>query len=1260
MFDAGMITIAMVGFVQVPPSVGISAPVAAKTFDAGLNHMAMTRRIPRRRSILNMGSLFPDYDAVLLWVVCRDFPIRSFSQNPFSAYGMACCGKTHHLVSWTFRCCGEVHANDCQLICPQTEQRAYLQPDIRILYGYPRDVMSDKRFVQGSGINAFNGNELIVKGALESKVGLMAGYPGSPVAEVFTILEENAEILRECGLWGEMTNDESQGAAALNGALDVGVNAVAVMKSVGLNVAADPINIINYADKLGLSGKRGGALVVCGDDPHASSTQVAGDSRQLMQHLKMPVMEPSTPQELKDWIGEALKLSIFSNLVVGYLITTYLAEGGGNVRVYENQPPEISFKNPISLDISKIDIPGRVSIPPNTWDLEKEIIRVRFPKVNEYVRQNKLNKLLYSDDKTRHRIGFVAAGISYSYLEQALWELGCDKQFPLLKLAVTFPIEPEIVEQLAGQVDNIIVVEEKRPFIENQIKGILRDLMQAGHTKTTPQVYGKAFPDEDGLPEEGGFTPSMVIEKVGRLVMDMSDPASKVDQKRINQELDLIAEIKAYGLLVPPRTPGFCAGCPHRETLSAVKKMREQPAHKDIFAHGDIGCYSMSFLPPFAEMYNLTAMGLGGAAGSGMDPFVTNKQYALMGDSTFFWRGITAISNSIKEGQDILYIILDNKTTAMTGHQPTPASGHNIMGDKTVAQDIEGIVKAMGRPKSKDSWDRVSRLWNGHEVYVKRLPPSNRKRYMAELDKAFEKPGVKVVIADKECGITFHRRKRAERAQIVEKQGFVPHEVFVNISQEVCENCRECTKGTGCPGLTIIDTDYGEKIGIDQSTCVSDTYCTKIMACPSFEKVIVTRNRPPIPRVKKIPLDNIPPPARHEFTDTWSAFISGVAGMMNYPADVEDNIRKHTNSDEYLSGRIGEISELYYGNKLFTNIILLGMAFQIGLIPVSEKNLLEAIMETVSPGQRTRNAEAFELGRKFAAEPEYLEFKNIVADNKILRLFGTKESYIELLARKSDTIAHSYWMWWKGEHTAEEYRTMVEDAVAKLNLDEETNRNLARRVYDMIMWGGLDHARRYVDRILEVFAVDRPEKNYAATKSAILNLAKVSLIKDEIYTPLLLTDDEKLERDKIRYNIDEENGDRIMYEHINRPEFEVFGRQLRFNLPGWLAHNWLMNLFKHAKFTRGILTRWGWHKKELGFRNWNNDQVIGFFLRTAPTSYELALRALRVINDPYRPNEFAVTGFREIIYPKMEKARKEFEQLIGASPPLPEIPVLAS
>src|SRR2546425_2584380 len=853
--------------------------------------------------------------------------------------------------------------------------------------------MSDKRFVQQSGIDAFNGNELIVKGALESQVGLMAGYPGSPVAEIFTILEENADILREVGLWGEMTNDESQGAAALNGAMDVGVNAIAVMKSVGLNVAADPINIINYSDKYGLSGKKGGAVVVCGDDPHASSTQVAGDSRALMEHLKMPIIEPSNPQEIKDWIGEALRLSAYSNLVVGYLITTYLAEGGGNVKIYENKSPEISFKHPITIDISKVDI--------------------------------------------------------------------------------------------------IVVVEEKGPIIEDQIKTILTDLVQDGKVKKEPGIWGKIFPkDEDGFPEESGLTPSMVIEKLGGLILGIGDSSAKYDEKKIHRELDLLTEIKAYGVLVPPRSPGFCAGCPHRETLSAVHSMRDQPEHKDIFAHGDIGCYSMSFLPPFGEMHNLTAMSLGGAAGSGMDPFVTNKQYALMGDSTFFWRGMTAISNSIKEGQDILYLILDNKNTAMTGHQPTPETGHNLMGDKTTPQDIESIVRAMGQG----------------QIYVKKMPPSNREKYMKELDKVFEKSGVKVIIADKECGITFHKRKRAEGNKIIDKQGYIPRETFINISQEVCENCRECTKNTGCPGLTIIDTDYGEKIGIDQSICVSDTYCTKVMACPSFEKGIITRNKPPKSRVKKISLDNIPTPAPHRFNDTWKIFISGVggmgvgvmssvlaragtregyhvrfndkkglairngavsahvlysngkakistivpngkadlmmgvdmleaerslvyasqvhttavvnttvvptipmlAGMMNYPPDAEENIRRHTNSDDYFGGRISEISELYFGSKLFTNIILLGSAFQKGLIPVGEQNLVDAIMETVPASQRSRNMEAFRLGRKMVVEPELLDFKNIVADERILTLFGAKESYQSILDMKAKQLSHSY------------------------------------------------------------------------------------------------------------------------------------------------------------------------------------------------------------------------------------------------------------
>src|SRR5256712_569539 len=409
----------------------------------------------------------------------------------------------------------------------------------------------------------------------------------------------------------------------------------------------------------------------------------------------------------------------------------------------------------------------------------------------------------------------------------------------------------------------------------------------------------------------------MVIEKLGGLILGIGDSSAKYDEKKIHRELDLLTEIKAYGVLVPPRSPGFCACCPHRETLSAVHSMRDQPEHKDIFAHGDIGCYSMSFLPPFGEMHNLTAMSLGGAAGSGMDPFVTNKQYALMGDSTFFWRGMTAISNSIKEGQDILYIILENKNTAMTGHQPTPESGHNIMGDKTVAQDIESIVRAMGQD----------------QIYVQKMPPSNREKYLKELDKAFGKPGVKVVIADKECGITFHKRKRVERNKFTDTwsafiNGVGGMGVGVLSSTLARAGTKEgyTVKFNDKKGLAIRNGAVSAHINYAKgsakiSTIVPNGKADLLLGLDMLE---AERSLVYASRARTIGVVN----------SSTIPTIPMLAGMMNYPTDVEDNIRKHTNSDEYLSGRIGEISELFYGNKLFTNIILLGMAFQRGLIPV--------------------------------------------------------------------------------------------------------------------------------------------------------------------------------------------------------------------------------------------------------------------------------------------------------------------------------------
>ena len=268
-------------------------------------------------------------------------------------------------------------------------------------------------------------------------------------------------------------------------------------------------------------------------------------------------------------------------------------------------------------------------------------------------------------------------------------------------------------------------------------------------------------------------------------------------------------------------------------------------------------------------MHNLSAMALGGGAGAGIDPFITNKQIVFMGDSTFFHGGMSAISDSIKNGQDLTYVILDNQTTGMTGHQPTPSTEDDILGNPTFAQDIERVVEGLA---------------GDADLFIIRTNPENRVEYKKLVEETVLKPGVKIVIADKECGITYHRRLRREHQQTIKERGFLSVEKHINITPEVCEFCLECTNATGCPGLKIAETDYGPKIGIDQSNCVSDGACARIKwACPSFEEVTVTRKRPPRQGVEldvmSVDSAEFPPPPPRAFDETWSVHAAGVGGM---------------------------------------------------------------------------------------------------------------------------------------------------------------------------------------------------------------------------------------------------------------------------------------------------------------------------------------------------------------------------------------------
>ncbi len=756
----------------------------------------------------------------------------------------------------------------------------------------------DERFTQASGTHVYTGCELLVKGALESGVSLLTGYPGSPIAEVFDIIERNAELLKANGIVAQIANNEALSIARLNGSQMADVRAITFMKSVGFHVASDALAISN------LAGTTGGAVVVVGDDTWSHSTQVPADSRFLARHVQTPLVEPGTFQELKDWINCAFQISAASNLYVCYLTTENQASGGGNVELHPNIYPEISDLKQISLDTQLIEADKRVVLPPHTAQIEVEALRERMPTALETARNLGLNTIEFMDAgegtsplRKRHRFGFVSAGLAYTCLLHALRELQLDGEIPILKLGMTHPIDKNIIREFAAQVDEIYVVEEKRPLLENEIKAFITHGYQNGDIDRYVNVWGKQFPNGmSGIPVTSGLDASILIQKLIPLLKHLLGTGSasavnatthhtpKIDLEHLSREETLQKQVSDQQIDIPQRTPTFCPGCPHRDSSSVFLEITQQfmdtdymkkhhdSGPVDLVFHGDIGCYSMLKYEPFPRlMHNLSAMALGGGAGAGIDPFIKNKQVVFMGDSTFFHGGMAAISDSIKNNQDIAYIILDNQTTAMTGHQPTPADEIDLLGNPTFAQDIEQVAQG---------------LVGNSDIEIVRTNPEDRVNYKKYLERTILKSGVKIVIADKECAITYHRRIRREQRQTIAKDGFLKYEKHINITPEVCEFCRECTTATGCPGLKIIDTDYGEKIAIDQSNCVSDGACARIKyACPAFEEVIVTRKRPPQKPTtesdKRVLLSDepLPPPPLRTFDQSWNMYAAGVGGM---------------------------------------------------------------------------------------------------------------------------------------------------------------------------------------------------------------------------------------------------------------------------------------------------------------------------------------------------------------------------------------------
>jgi indolepyruvate ferredoxin oxidoreductase len=1224
----------------------------------------------------------------------------------------------------------------------------------------------DPRFLAGSGREVFTGNEILVKGALETEGGvhLMTGYPGSPVAGFFDTLGDVKDLLNQNGVRAFQANNEALGAAAVIGSQMAPCRSIATMKSVGVHVASDALAIGNLAG----AHPDGGAMIIMGDDPWCDSTQVPADSRFLCEHLRMPVVEPGTLQELKDWINLSFKLSQAAGLYVGYIVTTAQADGGGNVECRPNQFPTVNMKQKVALETSRIDL-SKVLLPPRTWQQELKMPE-RFAKTLQAARDLGLNRIEPATRATPAPLGFIVTGMAGPYLEHVLHDLGLAGVFPILHMGMSYPADVDLVREFSGLCKNMILIEERRSFLEKNLRdGLFKTLPHDEAAAISGRLFGKTFPKSatgatlTGIPETRGLNVSVLAQLLIPLIKATEDVPAHLRNGRLSEELAILRRASKPKLEVisvdeiVPRTPTFCPGCPHRDSSATLLELRQNladPAYMkqkygtapvDLVAHGDTGCYTMLMFAPTEQlMHNYSGMGLGAGTGSGIDPFITNKQIVFMGDGTFFHSGQVAISNAIKLGQDICFIILENKTTAMTGHQEHAGTELDVLGNRSYIQDIEEIVRSMAGTSP---------------MTVVKLSPADRTRYRSVLEKTILSDGVKVVIADKECGITHHRNVLREERKTIKKHGYLPRKQHMNITPEVCEGCLECTKATACPGLTTADTDYGKKIDTDLTWCVNDGACervrtsndygTGVKPCPSFEQITVIRQRRRRYMLPHMALDKLPEPTFvHDMSKAgtpWRAHMAGVGGMgigvvnailvraghkegyrvlfqdkkglairnggvysqitfikdggrdsgtggspvssnsesdhgraaratepritggipygradlllgidileaaraidpreqfrvasptrtcavLNTykqptvygllgrqdfdPEALREEIFANSRADQSFAKNLSELCEQRLGSKLYANLMMLGVAFQLGLIPVSAWSIAWAIKDSIKRDHR-KNLKAFNIGRKLALEPRALPRK------------PEPETWQQLVTNKVRILRKTRLF---GRDWSMNFEKLVHGAMKQMrDLPEPAKYDLALRVYDLMQYQDETLAKRYLERVRSVYRKDSADRQYAATVAALWNLAKVMLIKDEPYVAYLLTRFEKKQRDIAKYGVDVSNGDRIVYRHHTNPEFNIGRHRIRVRIT---TRDWHLRLVKHCKWLRKLP---GWHRRETEFRDWYVALLDRVQLGN-DAGYAQALRVLKCPED--------VSGYREVRYPKQDKVRETIE-----------------
>ena len=534
------------------------------------------------------------------------------------------------------------------------------------------------------------GDEAIAQGALDAGLSGVYAYPGTPSTEITEYIQSNA-LTKARGIHSRWCTNEKTAMEAALGMSFMGKRALVCMKHVGMNVCADPF--VNS----GMTGVNGGLIVLVADDPSMHSSQDEQDSRFYGKFAMIPIFEPSNQQEAYDMMEVAFSYSEKQQLPVLMRVTTRMAHSRSVVECADSprQQNELNYNA----------VPANWVLLPANARKRNDIVTAQQSQLEEDAANSTYNIYCEGQDKS---LGIIASGIGYNYVNECFPN---GSPYPVLKIS-QYPLPKKMIRRLMAGCENVLIVEEGQPFIEDIVRGVSESL----------NIKGKL----DGtLPRTGELNPDIVKKALGTFT-------------KSQHESTISSEAFAPSENVVPRPPALCQGCGHRDVYAALNEVLKEYENPRVF--GDIGCYTLGFLPPFRAIHSCVDMGASitmakGAADAGQWPAV-----AIIGDSTFTHSGMTGLLDAINENANITVIISDNLTTGMTGGQ-----------DSAGTNKFEAICRGLG-------------LSEEHLKVVVPLP-KNMPEITQMIRDEINYKGTSVIIPRRECMQTLQRHLKQKKAQ---------------------------------------------------------------------------------------------------------------------------------------------------------------------------------------------------------------------------------------------------------------------------------------------------------------------------------------------------------------------------------------------------------------------------------------------------------------------------------------------------------------